>query len=416
MANPYREQVIALVKANPYAFTYQDVAVKFNISSETVRNIARGTPEIFNLFKKTSTNLNGIIKPDSTLKGDKMKKSKQTITTEARLEARLRDVGNQKGETEKKYKALLDENTRLQKALDAALCITDHKPKLFSIKAPKEQRNGHATAIALLSDVHCEEVVPAHKVNGLNEHNPEISKQRVAKFFELVTKFIRVDRQESSVNNLVLWLGGDFFTNNAHDAPVAMPSVIAAMFAEDMIASGIQYLLDQEPGLNIHIVGSVGNHSRQFTQKPVNQALEQEQSFEWMMYHHLRSYFSKEKRVTWTLDNSYLTYIQVYNKTIRFCHGHLGWRYNDGLGGVHGPLWKVISQKWDKQKQADLTCCGHYHTLTPASLARPYIVNGSTIGVTPYGMSFGFEEPAQMYFLVHDKYGIVNQRPLFVAR
>jgi hypothetical protein len=343
-------------------------------------------------------------------------KTKQAVSNEARLEARLRDIGNQKGETERKYKAIQDENTRLQKALDDALKISSHKPKLFTIQPPKQHKNGHATAVALLSDVHCEEVVPLHKVNGLNEHNPDISKRRVSKFFELVTKFIRVDRQESHVQNLVLWLGGDFFTNNAHDAPVAMPSIIAAMYAEDMLVSGIKYLLEQEPNLQIHIVGSVGNHSRQFTQKPVNQALEQEQSFEWMMYHHIRNYFIGEKRVTWTLDNSYMTYIKVYDKMIRFCHGHLGWRYNDGLGGVHGPLWKAISQKWDKQHKADLTCCGHYHTLTPAALTRAYIVNGSTIGVTPYGMSFGFEEPAQMYFLVHDKFGIVNQRPLFVAR
>lgn len=345
-----------------------------------------------------------------------MKKTAKVIGQEARLEARLRDVGNQKGEVERKYKSMQDEVTRLQKALDGALEITSRTPKSFKIAAPKNTKNGAATAVALLSDVHCEEVVTLSKVNGLNEHNPEISKKRVSKFFELVVKFIRVDHQESNVDNLVLWLGGDFFTNNMHDAPVAMPSIIAAMYAEDMLVSGIKYLLEQEPGLKIHIVGSVGNHSRQLTQKPVNQAMEQEQSFEWMMYHHIKAYFKSEKRVSWTLENSYMSYVQVYDKTIRFCHGHLGWRYNDGLGGVHGPLWKVISQKWDKQKKADLTVCGHYHTLTPAALARPYIVNGSTIGVTPYGMSFGYEEPAQMYFLVHDKFGIVNQRPLFVAR
>jgi hypothetical protein len=256
--------------------------------------------------------------------------------------------------------------------------------------------------------------VSKSKVNGLNEHNPEISRRRVNKFFDLALRFIRVDRGETDINNLVLWLGGDFFTNNMHDAPVAMGSIEAAMFAEDMLISGIAFLLTNEPKLRLHIVGSVGNHSRQLTQKPVNQAAEQEQSFEWFMYHHIKSYFKDEKRVTWTLDNSYHSYVQLYDKVIRFNHGHLGWRYQMGLAGVHGPLWKVVSQTWDKQQKADLTVCGHYHTLTPASLARPYIVNGSTIGITPYGMSFGYEPPAQMYFLVHEKYGIVGQRPLFV--
>lgn len=414
MANPYRQAIIDLIEQNHYKFTYQEVAERFNISAEQVRGVARSNPQIFNLFRKEG----GIITQvsSSQSKENVMRKTAKTISQEARLEARLRDVGNQKGDIEKKYKAMQDEVTKLHKALDGALEITAHKPKLYTIPMPKRTKNGMATAVALLSDVHCEEIVNPSKVNGLNEHTPEISQRRVAKFFELILKFIRVDRQESQVDNLILWLGGDFFTNNMHDAPVAMGSVEAAMFAEDMLVSGITYLLKHEPRLNIHIVGSVGNHSRQLTQKPVNQALEQEQSFEWMMYHHIKSYFKTEKRITWTLDNSYMSYVKVYEKTIRFCHGHLGWRYNDGLGGVHGPLWKVISQKWDKQRKADLTICGHYHTLTPAALARPYIVNGSTIGITPYGMSFGYEEPAQMYFLVHDKFGIVNQRPLFVAR
>jgi len=84
------------------------------------------------------------------------------------------------------------------------------------------------------------------------------------------------------------------------------------------------------------------------------------------------------------------------------------------MGGVHGPFWKYISQRADKQIAADMSVVGHYHTYTPAARARSYTVNGSLIGITPYSMSFGFEEPVQAYFLVHSKFGIVGQRPLFV--
>jgi hypothetical protein len=414
MANPYRDEILNLVKSNPHQFSYQDIAEKFNIQAEQVRGIARNNPDIFNLFIKTR-GPGGIMGGGSSLtKENGVKKTNKTITNEARTEAHIRALHAEKGDISRKYKASQDEMTKLQKALDAALEITQRQPKVYTIKPQGKGKDGEATAVICLSDVHCEEVVPRSKVNGLNEHTPEISKRRVNKFFELALRFLRVDRAETKINNLVLWLGGDFFTNNMHDAPVAMGSVEAAMYAEDMIISGITFLLQNEPNLKLHIVGSVGNHSRQLTQKPVNQASEQEQSFEWFMYHHIKNYFAAEKRVTWTLDNSYHSFVNLYGKVIRFNHGHLGWRFNDGLGGVHGPLWKVISQKWDKQHKADLTVCGHYHTLTPASLARPYIVNGSTIGITPYGMSFGYEPPAQMYFLMHERYGLVGQRPLFV--
>jgi len=358
-------------------------------------------------------NRNGILGKQPRSLEDTMKSKKQ-LTAEARLEGQLRQARDAQRQEERKYKAVVDDNARLQQALDNALSLRAYKPKTTAIKLHTGHSGGEATAVALLSDVHGEEVVLPHKVNGLNEYNPTIADRRVARFHELVMRFLKVDRHETRIDNLLLWWGGDFFTNDMHGAPTAMGPAPAVQRAIDQLVSGLKFLLAQDKALNIHIVGSVGNHSRAQTQKPVNQATEQENSWEWLMYHTIRSLFKDEKRITWTLDNSYHSYVQVYDKTIRFNHGHLGWRYQMGLGGVHGPLWKVISQTWDKQRKADLTVCGHYHTLTPASMGRPYMVNGSVIGVTPYGLNFGYEPPAQMYFLIHNRYGIVNQRALFV--
>ena len=342
-----------------------------------------------------------------------MTKTKNQLVHESRLESQMRATKVALRDKERQYQAVADENVRLERALEGALALKNHKPHLFAIK-PSKNAGGEATAVACLSDVHWGELVPAHKVNNLNQYSPAIAKQRVSRFHELVTRFIADDRRSTRIGNLVLWWGGDIITNEMHDTPNALgvaPEVLEAM---DGLHSGLHYLLESNTNLNIHVVGSVGNHGRAFTQKPVNQAREQEQSWEWAMYNILRDRYKHEKRVTWTMDRAYHTYIQVYDKTVRFNHGHLGWRYNLGLGGVHGPLWKVISQTWDKQRRADLTVCGHYHTLTPASIGRPYMVNGSVIGVTPYGMNFGFEPPAQIYFLIHSRYGVVNQRALFL--
>lgn len=340
-----------------------------------------------------------------------MKTVKQ-LSSEARLEAQLRARQLDSKELDKKYKSLQDELAKTKRALDSALGIVAHKPRIEKVAMSAPSRSG-GTVVACLSDVHCDEIVPRHKVNGLNEHSPEISKRRVHRFFELVVRFIRIDRQETDIDSLVLWLGGDFFSSDGHGVPTAFPPMIAAMYAQDMLASGLAFLQQEEPKLNIVVVGSVGNHSRKDMMRPVNQALEQEHSLEWMMYHALKARY-ESKKVKFVLENSYNTYLQVENKMLRFNHGHLGWRYNDGLAGVHGPFWKWITQKADKQIKADLTICGHYHSYTPSSLARGYLVNGSTIGATPYSLNFGFEPPSQSYFLVHSRYGIVGQRPLFV--
>ena len=345
-----------------------------------------------------------------------MKKTAKTIDTEAKLEAQIRAKGHSHKELDRKYKSTQDELAKTQKALELALQVMRHQPSVTKINAHVTAKNGSATVVAMASDWHIDELIPKNKVNGLNEYTPAIAKKRALKFFELLVRFIRIDRHETQVENLVLWLGGDFFTSSTmHDAPCAYPPVVAAMVAQDLLMSGIQFLLHAEPKLKIHIVGSVGNHSRlSGSSQPVNVAIEQELSLEWMMYHAIKSQLASESRVTVQLDNSYNSYVKVYGKTIRFAHGHQGWRYNDGLGGVHGPYWKYITQKADKQVQANMSVCGHYHTYTPAAQGRCYTVNGSLIGATPYSLAYGFEEPCQGYFLVHSKYGIVGQRPLFV--
>jgi hypothetical protein len=396
------------VRSNPQRFTYKEVADKFGIRINAASGII-GRAGLRDLIIKEGYS--------RSFTQEKAMKSKQQLGVEARLESQLRAKTKSEKEQDRKYRVLQDELHKKDRALQQALQVMAHQPKVYQVKATRALHSGNGTAVVLASDWHVDELVPKHKVNGLNEYNPEIAKARALKFFELVVRFIRVDRQETHIKNLVLWLGGDFFTSSEmHDASCAFPPVIACMYAQDLLTSGIKYILKEEPDLNIHIVGSVGNHSRlSGSSKPVNQAIEQELSLEWMMYHAMRTQFKEEKRITWQLDNSYHSYVKVYGKTLRFNHGHLGWRYSDGMGGIHGPAWKTISQRWDKQIKADLTCFGHYHTYTPAAWARAYTANGSLIGVSPYSMQFGFEPPMQAYFLVHDKYGIVGQRPLFVG-
>jgi len=393
------EKSIEFIRKNKGKYTALELAQKFNVTDAAIYGRLR------------SRGMSGYLKPvPPGRKGLVFAEEEKDYA----LHGKLREQGERVKDMKRREGDLLDALREKEAEVENALAIAAYKPKPIRIEPLKQGSRGEGTAVALLSDVHCEEIIEDHKVNYLNKHNPEISRARVTRFFQLVLKFIRVDRAETDINNLVLWLGGDFFTNEAHDAPIAFPPITAAMFAQDMIVAGLRFLRTEEPNLSIHIIGSVGNHSRMQIQRPVNVASEQEHSLEWMMYHAVRGMFEHDKKIKFQLDNSYHTYAQIYSKTIRFNHGHLGWRYNDGLGGIHGPVWKAISQKWDKQYKADLTCFGHYHTYTPAAQARPYISNGSTVGASAYGMQFGFEEPSQAYFLIHDRHGIVNQRPLFV--
>ena len=188
------------------------------------------------------------------------KKPVVDVKVEARLESQLRAKQLEVQNTDKKYRALQDELEKSQVALASALKVMAYTPTIYEMKPSVNVKKGNATAFLLLSDIHCDELVPKHKVNGLNEHNPDISRKRVATIFDRCLRFIRVDRHETNVDNLVVWLGGDFFTSSSmHDASCAFPPIIAVMLAQDLIVSGLTFLLKNETKLTIHVVCSVGN-------------------------------------------------------------------------------------------------------------------------------------------------------------
>lgn len=67
-----------------------------------------------------------------------------------------------------------------------------------------------ATAIAVATDWHCGERIVSAQVNGLNEFSVSIFKDRAAKFFERVVRLTEKERQDVHIENLILFLGGDF--------------------------------------------------------------------------------------------------------------------------------------------------------------------------------------------------------------
>lgn len=59
------------------------------------------------------------------------------------------------------------------------------------------------------------------------------------------------------------------------------------------------------------------------------------------------------------IPQSYLSYIQVYDKTIAFHHGHAV-KYAGGVGGITISMNKAVAQ-WNRTRVADIYCCGHFH-------------------------------------------------------
>lgn len=317
-------------------------------------------------------------------------------------------LNDKQKESDKQYKVALREIQRLRKQNETLLDLKG-QVSTYSIKRSKGV-GGQAVAFAIASDWHVEENVKPETVNGTNSYTMAIAKERAEKFFNHTLKLVNKESQDIKIDTLVLALLGDFFSGNIHDELMETCEVQpqdAMLYAQNLVASGIEFLLANSK-LKLVIPCAVGNHSRQTAK--VHISTEHGNSLEWAMYSFLAQYFKREPRVTFILSRSYFNYMDVFGYTIRFHHGHAV-NYAGGVGGLEVPMRRIIG-RWDKDKPAYLSVCGHFHTRRDGG---DFIVNGSLIGDSPYGKRFGFTgRPEQTFFLIDEKRGKTVVCPILV--
>lgn len=340
---------------------------------------------------------------------EKSRGKEPPVEEEVEADRKIRKLSEERGSFKKKYDHLLSDYERILLEVEAARAISE-ATSTFSILPNKGSRDTEAVAVAVASDWHVEEIVQAHTVNGLNKYTPEIAKKRATRFFQLVERMTRKEQQDVQIDKLVLWLGGDFISGHIHESlmiTTAMSPVNAAIYAKELLESGIQFLLDNTK-LDLIIPCSIGNHSR-ITKKVIT-GDEAGNSLEWFIYGSLVKAFEKEPRVRFILSESYLNVVDILGTRVRFHHGHAV-KFGGGVGGLTIPLMKAI-YRWNQTDRVDLDVLGHFHQYTSM---RQFVVNGSLIGTTDYGLRLGFENepPTQSYFLIDVKRGKTVSIPLF---
>lgn len=304
----------------------------------------------------------------------------------------------------KKFLDIIEEQDR---QIEVALGITESKPSNFQLPAIKSGPSGESVAFAIASDWHVEETVEAKNVNGLNEFNLKIARQRSRAFFSKVVRLTEIQRAGTKVDTLVLAMLGDFMSGHIHEELAeenGLSPTETILWLQDELSAGLR-LLKKHFG-RIILPCSFGNHGR-CTKKP-RHATGAKQSYEWMLYHVLKKEFPE---LEWQISDSYHNYLTVDGRVIRFHHGD-GLKYQGGIGGLTIPVEKAIAS-WNKAITADLDVFGHWHQ----SQQNPkWISNSSLIGHNAYAIAIkaGFEPPSQTYFLMDKKRGRTITAPIFL--
>jgi len=300
----------------------------------------------------------------------------------------------------KQLNELLRENAVLKKKTAVKDNITDYKE--YKIPVKKSTNDHEATAFALASDWHLEQLVDRTKIIHDNEYNLDIAEQRATQFFQNLLKLLKKEQQHVQINTLVLWLGGDFITGNIHIENLKMcqlgPSQ-AICFARDLLVSGIQFLLDNTT-VDIIIPYNHGNHAR--TTDKVWLSTEEDNSLEYILYDDVGNHFRGNKRVKMVPPRGSVAVVEVYGLKVFFDHGHHGLTYQGGVGGLYIPVRKYLSRKLASIRDFHMLCIGHFHQYIQDT---QFVCNGSMIGYDQYADSKGYapEIPKQTFFLIDSK-------------
>lgn len=316
--------------------------------------------------------------------------------------------------TNQKYSAALEQIKVLERKLNIVRGLEEQVVETYTIKPQLPSGIAEGTAVLVASDWHVEEKVDASTVSYLNTFTPEIAKTRADRFFAGGLRLIKLLQQDISIKRAIVALLGDFISNELHDAASAEVNALQPMkavaYAQELIASGLEHLLDNSD-LELIVPCHSGNHAR--TTRKTRFAAENGHSLEYLMYLMLVKHFRGNDRIKFQISDGYHSYVQVYDQTIRFHHGH-AINYQGGIGGIFIPAFKAISQ-WDKARRADLDVFGHFHQMKDGG---KFICNGSLIGYNAFALSIkaDFERPQQTLFLIDKARGRTCTWPIILEK
>ena len=277
----------------------------------------------------------------------------------------------------------------------------------------KGQGTNEATPVLVASDWHMEQKVTLTETNGLNEMNLDIASERANRFFGAGLRLIRLLNQDVSISTVVLALLGDFITGQIHESMTEknqLPPTKALVFAQNHLIGGIDFLLNNSKYQFI-VVCKMGNHSRNTDKSRIG--VENGHSYEYLMYLFLQDHYRGESRIQFIIEDSFNSYLDIYDETFRFNHGHTI-KYMGGIGGLFIPAYKKID-KWDKGRRATRTIIGHHHQYLDGG---NFHCNGSLIGYDERaaGEGFAYEPPMQTLLLVDKKRGQTCKWPIYLIK
>lgn len=285
------------------------------------------------------------------------------------------------------------------------------------VVAEKSKPSSAGVPTLFLSDLHWGENVRPSQINGVNQYNLQIARERLKSCVDSAIDLLKIISPNLDYAGIVIALGGDMISGDIHEELAEsndLPTIPTVLDLLTELASAISYCADTFGKVFVPCV--TGNHGR--NTKKIRSKDRHHTSFDWLLFQLLARHFQNDKRITFFIPDGSDASYKIYSTRYLLTHGDQ-FRGGDGMIGALGPIIRGDHRKRSRNGQIDLPydvmLCGHWHQYM--HLTR-LIVNGSLKGYDEYAYTnnFGFEQPQQALWLTHPKHGITFRMPVYVDR
>jgi hypothetical protein len=266
----------------------------------------------------------------------------------------------------------------------------DPKPPRWA--KPKKVGSTDAVIVAMLSDLHLDEVVRAEDMGGVNEYNRAIAEVRLRRWAEKLS-LLPTFGPQANVMGLELYLGGDLVNGDIHEGAATNADTLLGTMLHwsEHIAAAIDLVAQHYDTVNVSAV--VGNHGR-MTPKP-RYHLKARDNADWHLSH-LVGRAVTATNVRFTIPETPDCIVPILGRTHVLTHGDET-RGGSGIGGIWPPIKRMVLRKMDRYSHyghnVEHVWLGHWHTHV---VGDGFTVNGSMVGYDPYAAGHNLKpEPAQ---------------------
>jgi transposase-like protein len=371
--------------------TINQISEKFGCSDRTLKRYISK----FNLSRK---NLNLQSKKDEVVLKDKLSRleqeNKKLIKELSLKEDELQNLFN------------LESNLQSRKILE----VKDYK-------TTKNTRELLSIPTLFCSDEHWGEVVNKSQLNGINEYNSNIARQRLENLTKNYLDIVFNHLNSVNKNYMVLALGGDSVSGDIHDELTNTNDLTTQEAVFDYISHKEKQIneLLKAGFKKIFIPCVSGNHDR--TTHKIQNKNRVETSNSFIIYNFLNKIYQNNKNVEFEIAKGLDLRYSLNNHNFLLTHGDQ-FKGGNGIGGITVPILRGFYKKQSMYSQLkqpiDTMMIGHFHQFTSINNGE-VIINGSLKGYDEYAQknNFSFQKSCQAFFLTHPDRGITIQLPIY---